>query len=140
MGGGGTRPNPNGRDLGPSGAGRPVSPRLDRQPPLLPPARGLGDCETPPRNARAAISIVTGKPRPPSAKGKGRGRWYPGGPNSSRGGCTGGTEDVPSRSPVSQILWEPERESHRLSEPQFPHLPNGGNIIGSKFPEELFRG
>lgn len=50
----------------------------------------------------------------------------------------GGTEDVASPSPMPQILWEPERESHRLSEPQFPHLPNGGNIIGSKYPEELF--
>lgn len=52
----------------------------------------------------------------------------------------GGTENVPSPSPVPQILWELERESRRLSEPQFPHLPNGGNIIASKFSEELFRG
>ena len=43
-------------------------------------------------------------------------------------------EEVPFLSPVPQILWEPERTSH---EPQFPRLSNGGNIIGSKFPEEL---
>lgn len=55
-------------------------------------------------------------------------------------GARGGTEDIASPSPVPQILWEPKRESHRLSEPQFLHLPNGGNIIGSKYPEELFRG
>lgn len=45
-----------------------------------------------------------------------------------------GTEDVPSLSPVPQILWEPEFKRHRLSEPHFLHLSNGGNITGPSSP------
>lgn len=33
--------------------------RGSREAPLLPPARGLGDCKPPPRNVRVAVPMVT---------------------------------------------------------------------------------
>lgn len=114
-----TSQNPYGRDLGPGGAERP----------LFSPARGLGNCKLAPRNARAAVPMVTGKLSLPSAKGKrllGRSKFV-----TQR--LQERTEDIPS--PALQILWGPEHKSRRLSQSQFLHLSNGANIIGPNSPK-----
>lgn len=88
--------------------------------------------------------MVTCRSRPPSAKYKerllGRLGTGPGRSKFVTERLRQGTEDVRSPSPVPQILWEPERKSHRLSKPHFRHLSNGGNVTGLSSPKSYLEG